>query len=132
MHARILMAALAAIPVAILAYADTAPSPYADQRTRAIKALSPEDLEELRTGAGMGLAKAAHSESRGADEENARDAGACEDEKNTGHRKSHQRSESPKCQKGRADAHPVDAKAEKQHHSERRQHHDPAEFRYRA
>ena len=59
MHARILMAALAAIPVAILAYADTASSPYAGQQTRAIKALSPEDLEELRTGAGMGLAKAA-------------------------------------------------------------------------
>ena len=59
MHARILMAALAAIPVAILAYTDSASSPYAGQETRAIKALSPEDLEELRTGAGMGLAKAA-------------------------------------------------------------------------
>ena len=59
MHARSLMAALAAIPVAILAYADTASGPYAGQQTRAIKALSSEDLEELRTGAGMGLAKAA-------------------------------------------------------------------------
>jgi Spy/CpxP family protein refolding chaperone len=59
MDARILMAALAAIPVAMLAYADTASSPYAGQETRAIKALSPENLEELRTGAGMGLAKAA-------------------------------------------------------------------------
>jgi Spy/CpxP family protein refolding chaperone len=57
MHARILMAALAEIPVAILAYADTGSSPYAGQQTRAIKALSSE--EELRTGAGMGLAKAA-------------------------------------------------------------------------
>lgn len=59
MRARILMAALAAIPVAISAHADTPASPYAGQQTRAIKALSPEDIDELRTGAGMGLAKAA-------------------------------------------------------------------------
>jgi hypothetical protein len=55
MHARILMVALAAITVAILAYADTGSSPYAGQQTRAIKALSSEDIEELRTGAGMGM-----------------------------------------------------------------------------
>jgi hypothetical protein len=39
---------------AILAYADTGSSPYAGQQTRAIKALSSEDIEELRAGAGMG------------------------------------------------------------------------------
>jgi Spy/CpxP family protein refolding chaperone len=59
MRARILMAALAAIPGAISAHADTPASPYAGQQTRAIKALSPEDIEELRTGSGMGLARAA-------------------------------------------------------------------------
>jgi Spy/CpxP family protein refolding chaperone len=59
MRARILMAALAAIPAAISAHADTPAGPYAGQQTRAIKALSPEDIDELRTGAGMGLAKAA-------------------------------------------------------------------------
>jgi hypothetical protein len=59
MRARILMAALAAIPAAISAHADTPAGPYAGQQTRAIKALSPEDIDELRTGAGIGLSKAA-------------------------------------------------------------------------
>jgi len=59
MRARILMAALAAIPMAVSAHADTPASPYTGQQTRSIKALSPEDIDELRKGAGMGLAKAA-------------------------------------------------------------------------
>jgi hypothetical protein len=54
MRARILMAALAAIPVAA-----TPASPYAGQQARSIKALSSEDIDELREGDGMGLAKAA-------------------------------------------------------------------------
>ena len=53
------MAALAAIPMAVSAHADTPASPYCGQQTRSIKALSPEDIDELRNGAGMGLAKAA-------------------------------------------------------------------------
>lgn len=40
------------------AAADTA-SPYAGQQTRAIKALSPEDIAGLRAGDGMAMAKAA-------------------------------------------------------------------------
>ena len=59
MRARILMAALTAIPMAVSAHADTPASPYTGQQTRSIKALSPEDIDELRKGAGMGLAKAA-------------------------------------------------------------------------
>jgi Spy/CpxP family protein refolding chaperone len=59
MGARILMAALATIPVAASAHADAPASPYAGQQTRSIKALSPQDIDELRNGAGMGLAKAA-------------------------------------------------------------------------
>jgi len=59
MRARILMARLAAIPVAASAHADAPASPYAGQQARSIKALSPEDIDELRNGAGMGLAKAA-------------------------------------------------------------------------
>jgi hypothetical protein len=59
MRARILMAARAAIPVAISAHADTPASPYAGHQARSIEALSSEDIDELRTGAGMGLAKAA-------------------------------------------------------------------------
>ena len=59
MRARILMAALAAIPMGISAHADTPANPYAGQQARSIKALSPENIDELRTGAGMGLAKPA-------------------------------------------------------------------------
>jgi len=36
-----------------------APSPYAGQEGRAIKALSPHEIEDLRAGRGMGLAKVA-------------------------------------------------------------------------
>jgi hypothetical protein len=39
--------------------ADMPASPYAGQQTRAIKALSPEDIAALRNGEGMGMAKAA-------------------------------------------------------------------------
>jgi Spy/CpxP family protein refolding chaperone len=39
--------------------ADTTRSPYVGQQSRAIKALSGEDIEALRNGDGMGLAKAA-------------------------------------------------------------------------
>jgi hypothetical protein len=59
MRARILMAVLAVISMAISAQADTPANPYAGQQTRSIKALSPEDIDELRAGAGIGLAKAA-------------------------------------------------------------------------
>ena len=38
------MAALAAIPMAVSAHADTPASPYTGQQTRSIKALSPEDM----------------------------------------------------------------------------------------
>ena len=61
MRARILMAALAAIPMAVSAHADTPASPYTGQQTRSIKALSPGDIDELRKGGGMGLAKAAET-----------------------------------------------------------------------
>lgn len=39
--------------------APAAASPYAGQETRAIKALAPQEVRDLRAGAGMGLAKAA-------------------------------------------------------------------------
>lgn len=38
---------------------EPSPSPYAGQEARTIKALSAEDIEALRTGQGMGFAKAA-------------------------------------------------------------------------
>jgi hypothetical protein len=59
MCARILLAVLGAMPAGVSANADTPANPYAGQLTRSIKALSPEDIDELRKGAGMGLAKAA-------------------------------------------------------------------------
>ena len=39
--------------------ADSVPSPYAGEESRAVKSLSPEDIAELRRGGGWGLAKAA-------------------------------------------------------------------------
>ena len=39
--------------------ADSAPSPYAGEESRAVKSLSAEDVAELRRGGGWGLAKAA-------------------------------------------------------------------------
>jgi hypothetical protein len=59
MCARTLLAILVAMPVAVSANAVTPANPYAGQQTRSIKALSPEDIDELRNGTGMGLAKAA-------------------------------------------------------------------------
>lgn len=43
--------------IAVPAAADT--SPYAGQQNRAIKALSPDQIDDLRAGRGMGLARAA-------------------------------------------------------------------------
>src|ERR1700730_15211361 len=59
MRARILMAVLAAIAIAVPAHASAPASPYAGQQTRSIKALSEEDINSLRNGEGVGLAKAA-------------------------------------------------------------------------
>jgi hypothetical protein len=59
MCVRILLAVLMSMPVAVSANALTPANPYAGQQTRSIKALSPEDIDELRKCAGMGLAKAA-------------------------------------------------------------------------
>lgn len=55
---RRIAASLAVLLLTGAAAADT-PSPYAGQQTRAIKALSPEDVAGLRAGDGMALAKAA-------------------------------------------------------------------------
>jgi Spy/CpxP family protein refolding chaperone len=49
----------AAALVGLGAYAQHAPSPYAGQETRAVKALSEEEARDLLGGNGMGLAKAA-------------------------------------------------------------------------
>ena len=57
MRALITAALLATIAAAHAA--EPAPSPYAGQEARPIKALSAEDIEALRTGQGMGYAKAA-------------------------------------------------------------------------
>ncbi len=59
MHSPILIAAVAALATAVPARADQPADPYAGQQTRAIKALSEEDVSALRNGEGMGLAKAA-------------------------------------------------------------------------
>lgn len=53
-----LIAALAAVPALALAQ-HAAPSPYAGEERRAIKALSEKEVRDLLDGAGMGLAKAA-------------------------------------------------------------------------
>ncbi len=55
---RRIVGSLAALLLAGTAAADTA-APYAGQQTRAIKALSPEDIAGLRAGDGMAMAKAA-------------------------------------------------------------------------
>ena len=57
---RILLAALTICFLTASALAADIPaSPYAGEQTRAIKALSPEDIAALRNGEGMGMAKAA-------------------------------------------------------------------------
>ena len=60
MPRRILLAALTicTLTASELA-ADMPASPYGGEQTRAIKALSPEDIASLRNGEGMGMAKAA-------------------------------------------------------------------------
>jgi Spy/CpxP family protein refolding chaperone len=55
---RIASLALATLLAAAAAQADT-PSPYAGEQHRAIKALSPRDVDDLLAGRGMGLARAA-------------------------------------------------------------------------
>ena len=55
MHRRCLVVALATCLLAVPSIAAT----YAGQQTRSIKALSNEDIDALRKGEGMGLAKAA-------------------------------------------------------------------------
>jgi Spy/CpxP family protein refolding chaperone len=60
MHGRSLVVALATCVLASPSIAAKMPaSPYAGQQTRSIKALSDEDIDALRKGEGMGLAKAA-------------------------------------------------------------------------
>jgi Spy/CpxP family protein refolding chaperone len=60
MHRRSLVVALATCFLAVPSIAAKMPAkPYAGQRTRSIKALSDEDIDALRKGEGMGLAKAA-------------------------------------------------------------------------
>jgi hypothetical protein len=55
-----LAALLALLPSLVLAQAHSQHlSPYAGERSREIKSLSAEDIEELRSGGGWGLAKAA-------------------------------------------------------------------------
>ena len=43
--------------------AETTASPYAGQQARAIKSLSDDDIASLRSGDGMGMAKAAELDS---------------------------------------------------------------------
>jgi hypothetical protein len=60
MHRRSLVVALATCLLALPSIAAKMPaSPYAGQQARSIKALSDEDIDALRKGEGMGLAKAA-------------------------------------------------------------------------
>ena len=56
-----LFLALAALPAAAQHgdHAGHAPSPYADETGRTIKALSPQEADDLLAGRGMGLARAA-------------------------------------------------------------------------
>ena len=56
---RTLMSAALLTAIAAAHAAEPAPSAYAGQEARTIKALSAEDIEALRTGQGMGYAKAA-------------------------------------------------------------------------
>ena len=51
--------AVAFVALCLHSQAQSAPSSYAGQEQRSIKALSPEDVQALREGKGMGLAKAA-------------------------------------------------------------------------
>jgi hypothetical protein len=59
MKLRNFVLAVAACALTVPALGEHPLSPYAGQQTRAIKALSPEDLAGLLNGEGMGMAKAA-------------------------------------------------------------------------
>jgi hypothetical protein len=60
MQRRSLVVALGTCVLALPSLAAKIPaSPYAGRQTRSIKALSDEDIDALRKGEGMGLAKAA-------------------------------------------------------------------------
>jgi Spy/CpxP family protein refolding chaperone len=59
MQRRCLVVALATCALALPSIAANIRNPYARQQTRSIKALSDEDIDALRKGEGMGLAKAA-------------------------------------------------------------------------
>ncbi len=50
---------LVSLSLATVALAASAPSPYAGEQTREIKALSESDIDNLRNGRGMGLARPA-------------------------------------------------------------------------
>lgn len=54
-----LLAALCAMPLLALPALGASLSPYAGQETRELKALSPQEIDDLATGRGMGLAKTA-------------------------------------------------------------------------
>src|SRR5438105_9796338 len=59
MTARALLVFLAAILVPVTAVAQTQPAPYAGFEQRPIKALSTQQIDDLKAGRGMGLALAA-------------------------------------------------------------------------
>jgi Spy/CpxP family protein refolding chaperone len=59
MKPQILVLILAACALAVPVLADAPMTPYAGQQTRAIKALSDDDIAALLKGEGMGMAKAA-------------------------------------------------------------------------
>jgi Spy/CpxP family protein refolding chaperone len=56
---RVLYMLMAALMLSALVHAQPGHSPYASQETRAIKALSAEEMQALLSGQGLGLAKAA-------------------------------------------------------------------------
>src|SRR5579862_8660098 len=59
MNRRIVALLLCCAPVVLGAPAAMPAAPYADQQTRQIKSLSPEDVDAYLSGKGMGMAKAA-------------------------------------------------------------------------
>jgi Spy/CpxP family protein refolding chaperone len=59
MKSRIFTLGVAVFILTAPVFADAPPTPYAGQQTRAIKALSDDDIASLLKGEGMGMAKAA-------------------------------------------------------------------------
>ena len=59
MNFRAVVLVLAALVLAPAAFADQSAMPYAGQQTRAIKALSDDEIAAFLNGEGMGFAKAA-------------------------------------------------------------------------